>query len=81
LATPPPPHVWGAVHEPHESVPPQPLETLPQFLPCAAQVVGVQLDAGLTVRTADAEPLLCAVMVTAFVALTAEVVAVNPALV
>ena len=27
---------------PHESVPPQPLEMVPQFLPCAAQVVGVQ---------------------------------------
>ena len=62
-------------------MPPQPLAMLPQFLPCAAHVVGVQLDDGLMLRTADAEPLLCAVMVTAFVVLTAEVVTVKPALV
>ena len=66
---------------PHESVPPQPLEMVPQFLPCAAQVVGVQLAPGLMVRTADAVPLLEAEMVTAFVAVTAEVVTVKPALV
>src|SRR5262249_48615097 len=73
LATPPPPHVWGAVQEPQVSAPPQPFEIVPQFFPCAAQVVGVQLVPGFTVNTADAEPLLCAVMVTAFVAVTAEV--------
>jgi hypothetical protein len=32
----------GAVHVPQLSVPPQPLEIVPQFAPCAAQVVGVQ---------------------------------------
>jgi hypothetical protein len=30
------------VHEPQDSVPPQPLGMLPQFLPWAAQVVGLQ---------------------------------------
>ena len=66
---------------PHESVPPQPLEMVPQFFPCAPQVVGVQLAAGVTVSTADAVPLLEAEMVTALVAVTAEVVTVKPALV
>ena len=42
FATPPPPHVWGAVHVPQPSVPPQPSVIVPQFLPCAAHVVGVQ---------------------------------------
>ena len=69
------------MQDPHESVPPQPFAIVPQFLPCAAQVVGVQLEAGLMVRTADAVPLLEAEMVTAFVAVTAEVVTVKPALV
>ena len=62
-------------------MPPQPFAMLPQFFPCAAQVVGVQLAAGLTVRTADAEPLLCAVIVTAFVAVTADVLTGKVALV
>src|SRR5262245_1965648 len=39
FATPPPPHVWGAVQEPQLSVPPQPFGIEPQFFPCAAQVV------------------------------------------
>ena len=43
LGTPPPPHVWGAVQEPQVSVPPQPSEIVPQFVPCAAQVVGLQV--------------------------------------
>src|SRR5712691_2618892 len=43
LATPPPPQVWGAVQEPQVSVPPQPSAIVPQFLPWAAQVVGVQV--------------------------------------
>jgi len=34
--------VWPAAQVPHESVPPQPLATLPQFLPRLAQVLGVQ---------------------------------------
>ena len=44
-------------------------------------MVGVQLDAGFTVRTADAEPLLVAEIVTKFVALTAAVLTVKLALV
>ena len=42
LAIPPPPHVWGAVQDPQTSEPPQPSKIVPQVLPCAAQVVGVQ---------------------------------------
>src|SRR5262245_66444055 len=42
FGTPPPPQVWGAVHTPQVSVPPQPLEIVPQVAPCAAHVVGVQ---------------------------------------
>ena len=42
-------------------------------------MVGVQLDAGFTVRTADAEPLLVAEIVTKFVALTAAVLTVKSA--
>ena len=81
FAPPPPPHVCGAVHVPHVSVPPQPSEIVPQFFPCAAQVVGVQLEAGFTVKTADAVPLFEAEMVTRFVAVTGEVVTVKLALV
>src|SRR5437773_705298 len=43
LAVPPPPHVWGELHEPQLSVPPQPSLIAPQFFPWAEQVVGVQL--------------------------------------
>ena len=35
-------HVWPLPQVPQLSVPPQPSEMLPQFLPWAAQVVGVQ---------------------------------------
>jgi hypothetical protein len=44
LAVPPPPHVSGAVQVPQSSVKPvqSPLGMVPQFLPSAAQVVGVQ---------------------------------------
>jgi hypothetical protein len=42
FATPPPPHVWGAVQLPHESWLPQPSGIEPQVAPCAAQLVGVQ---------------------------------------
>src|SRR5215510_9650338 len=42
LATPAPPQVWGAVQTPQVRVPPQPSGMVPQFLPWAAQVVGVQ---------------------------------------
>src|SRR5262250_261888 len=43
FATPPPPQVCGAVQAPQVSVPPQPSGIVPQFFPCAAQVVGVQV--------------------------------------
>ena len=42
FGVPPPPQVSNPVHVPQSSVPPQPSEIVPQFLPCAAQVVGVQ---------------------------------------
>ena len=43
FATPAPPQVCGVVQAPQVSVPPQPSEIAPQFFPCAAQVVGVQV--------------------------------------
>src|SRR5262249_14940636 len=43
FTTPAPPQVCGAVQTPQVSVPPQPSEIVPQFFPCAAQVVGVQV--------------------------------------
>jgi len=46
FATPSPPQVCGLEQEPHVSVPPQPFEIVPQFLPWAAHVVGVQAPAG-----------------------------------
>jgi hypothetical protein len=49
LGVPAPPHVWGAVHVPQLRTPPQPLPTGPQFLPCPAQVSGVQLVTGTVV--------------------------------
>src|SRR5262249_58718271 len=42
FGVPAPPQVGGAVQAPQVSVPPQPSEIVPQFFPCAAQVVGVQ---------------------------------------
>jgi len=44
FAVPPPPQVSGAVHVPQSRVNPvqSPLAIVPQFLPRAAQVVGVQ---------------------------------------
>src|SRR5262249_44360552 len=41
FATPPPPPAGGAVPVPHTGVPPQPSAMEPQFLPWAAQVVGM----------------------------------------
>ena len=38
----PPPQVWGAVHVPHGSMPPQPSPIEPQSALAAAQVVLVQ---------------------------------------
>src|SRR5215475_2361132 len=46
LATPARPQISGAVQAPHVRVPPQPFGIVPQFLPCAAQVVGVQAGGG-----------------------------------
>src|SRR5215831_15806790 len=58
LATAPPPQVCGAVHTPQVSVPPQPFGIVPQFLPCATQVVGVQVVAPpSTIRTASKLPV------------------------
>ena len=42
FGVPPPPQVSGAGHEPQSSMQPHPSETVPQSLPCAAQVVRVQ---------------------------------------
>jgi hypothetical protein len=42
LGVPPPPQVFGAEQVPQLSEPPQPSASVPQFLPCAVQVVGVQ---------------------------------------
>ncbi|MDP9036066.1 MAG: hypothetical protein M3O50_14795 [Myxococcota bacterium] len=41
-ATPPPPHVAGAVHWPHASWPPHPSGGAPQFAPSVAHVAGRQ---------------------------------------
>ncbi len=56
LAVPPPPQVCGEVHEPQWIVPPQPSEMLPQFLLCAAQVVGVHDGAWMVNLKACGEP-------------------------
>ena len=43
FGVPPPPHVSNPVHGPPQfEVPPQPSGMVPQFLPCALHVVGVQ---------------------------------------
>src|SRR5688500_3268532 len=55
LATPPPPHVWGEVHVPQESVPPQPFETEPQFLPSSAHVLGTHV-VGQLMQTPLSQP-------------------------
>jgi hypothetical protein len=55
---------------------------VPQFLPCAAQVVGVHAEpAGVMVSTAVCDPPSEAVMVAEVEAFTADVVAVKLALV
>src|SRR5262249_60361435 len=51
FATPAPPQVAGAVQTPQVRVPPQPSGTVPQFLPRAAQVVGVQMPQTFAVQT------------------------------
>jgi hypothetical protein len=45
FATPEPPHVFGAVHDPQSSVAPHPSETGPQFAFAVAHVFGVQVPA------------------------------------
>lgn len=40
FGAPPPPHVAPPLHSPQERVPPQPSGAVPQFFPCAEQVVG-----------------------------------------
>ena len=47
--------IWGDVHVPQLSTVPQPLDCVPQFLPAAAQVVGVQ-QFPLAVHTSPFEP-------------------------
>ncbi len=42
FVTPPPPQLCGGVQLPHPSCPPQPFGSVPQFLPSAAHVLGVQ---------------------------------------
>ncbi|HWE22876.1 MAG TPA: hypothetical protein VG496_02950, partial [Myxococcales bacterium] len=42
LETPEPPHTWGELQVPQAIQLPQPSRIAPQFLPCAAQLVGVQ---------------------------------------
>jgi len=81
FAIPPPPQTCGAVHVPQTSVPPQPSEIVPQFLPCAAHVVGVQATAGFTVRTAVFVTPSEAEIVVRVETLTAEVATVKLALV
>src|SRR2546425_4202598 len=51
FAMPPPPQICGAAQVPQASVPPQPSRIVPQFLPWAAQVVGVQVQSGMGVPT------------------------------
>src|SRR5436305_6061332 len=51
LAMPPPPQICGATQVPQVSVPPQPSRIVPQFLPWAAQVVGVQVQPAMGVPT------------------------------
>src|SRR5262249_34388456 len=81
LATLPPPHVCGAVHAPHVSVPRQPSEMGRQFFPCAGRVVGVQAAAGFTVRTAVFVTPSVAEIVVSVETLTGGVVPVKWALV
>jgi len=61
LATPPPPQVCPVGHVPQFSCPPHPSEIVPQFAPCAVQVVGVhapQLPLVQGVPLAQAVPQL-----------------------
>src|SRR2546427_4668714 len=84
LAIPTPLHVWGAVQDPQTSEPPQPSKMVPQFLPCAAHVVGVHaaVDA-VTVNVADRPTPPNVAMMSDWAAkpITTGVVIVNVALV
>jgi hypothetical protein len=57
LSLPPAPQVCPPEHDPQESVPPQPSERLPQFLPRAAHVVGTQPRGPSVVLASAVEPL------------------------
>ena len=63
FATPLPPHVMGAAHVAQVSVPPQPFGIVPQFLPWAAHVVGVQPQT----LVAPPPPHVCGAWQSAFV--------------
>jgi hypothetical protein len=79
LGTPPPPHVCDPLHVPQVNVPPHPSGIVPQFFPCAAQVVATQL-AGVTLnRLASERGPSVAVSVTVVVVATADVVTVSTA--
>jgi hypothetical protein len=41
FATPPPPQVWGAVHDPQSTTPPHPSPIWPHWAPAEAHVMGV----------------------------------------
>ena len=62
------------MHTPQVSVPPQPSEIVPQFLPCAAHVVGVQATAGFTVKSAVRVTLPPVPVIVIAVALATELV-------
>lgn len=64
LAVPPPPQVAPVAQVPQFKVPPQPSETLPQFLPRSAQVAGIDMVVvpALILRIPNlkgAPPVLC----------------------
>ena len=51
---PPPPQVCPAGQLGHVMMLPQPSPACPHWMPCCAQVIGVQLDVGGAVETHDA---------------------------
>jgi hypothetical protein len=59
-ALPPPPQVWGAVHDPQVTEPPQPSGAVPQFCPAAHAVAAVSGVQPHTLATlGDAPPHVC----------------------
>jgi len=63
FATPPPAHDWGSAQVPHESVPPQPSASVPQFLACPAHVSGVQVPTPQTLAAPPPPHTCCEVQV------------------